>query len=159
MSTLLLIITGILFPSCQQESEQTTQSQAKKAPLVKVQPAKKNKMVSNLEISGTIQANILTEVKSPADGVIESLHTKENQYTQKGEIIAIVNPEDRLSLIADNQLKIKQLEKQLETEDKESKTYDKLIRELQEANNDLEYAKNMYQTIPVICPMSGLVTS
>jgi RND family efflux transporter MFP subunit len=116
-------------------------------------------MVSILEITGTIEANVFTEVKSPADGVIELLNVRENQHAQKGEIIAVINPEDRLALTAENKLKIEQLEKQLKTEDKESKAYDKLLKELQEAKEDLKYAQDMYQTIPVICPMTGLVTS
>jgi RND family efflux transporter MFP subunit len=159
IGTFFFIITSILFTSCKQETGQSSQSKAKKTPLVQVQPAQKSKMVSILEITGTIEANVFTEVKSPADGVIELLNVRENQHAQKGEIIAVINPEDRLALTAENKLKIEQLEKQLKTEDKESKAYDKLLKELQEAKEDLKYAQDMYQTIPVICPMTGLVTS
>lgn len=159
IGTFFLIITAILITSCKQETEQSSQSKAKKIPLVQVQPAQKSKMVSTLEITGTIEANVFTEVKSPADGVIELLNVRENQHAKKGEIIAVINPEDRLALTAENKLKIEQLEKQLKTEDKESESYDNLLKELQEAKEDLKYAQDMYQTIPVICPMTGLVTS
>ncbi|MDZ7604682.1 MAG: efflux RND transporter periplasmic adaptor subunit [Cyclobacteriaceae bacterium] len=32
------------------------------------------------------------------------------------------------------------------------------MQELEKAKSNFEYAKNMYQTVPVICPMNGMVT-
>ncbi|MDX2414009.1 MAG: efflux RND transporter periplasmic adaptor subunit, partial [Bacteroidales bacterium] len=76
----------------------------------------------------------------------------------KGKIVAIINPEERLALIAGNQLEIEKAELQLEKENKDSENYHQLKQSLIQLNENLEYAKNMYQTVPVICPMNGLVT-
>lgn len=154
----LIILSTFALESCKQSNDQSSQTQEGKAPLVKIQAAQKTKMVSYIEITGTVQANVFTEVKSPADGIIESLFVRENQHTKKGEIIAVINPDDRMALTADNQLKINQLEKQIASTETGSDKYNNLVKELQEAKEDLEYAQNMYQTVPVICPMSGLVT-
>jgi len=155
---LIAIAGSIILPSCKSGEQKATQLVAKKSPLVKVQPATKTKMVSFIDITGTIQANVFTDIKSPVDGIIETLFARENQRTEKDKIIAVINPNDRLSLIANNQLQIGQLEQKVKAADKTSAEYNSLLQELEKAKSNFEYAKNMYQTVPVICPMSGVVT-
>ena len=115
-------------------------------------------MVSFIEITGTIQANIFTDIKSPADGIIESLMARENQHVEKDRIIAVINPNDRVALISNNQLQVQQLEAKTNKSNINSADYQKLLVELDKAKESLDYATKMYQTIPVICPMNGLVT-
>jgi RND family efflux transporter MFP subunit len=103
-----------------------------------------------------VQANIVSDVKSPVDGVIESLAARENEPVTKDRIVAVINPNDRLSLIASNQLEIQKLEQQIKDAGAEKRI--ELQQELEKAKSNLEYAKNMYQTVPVVCPMDGMVT-
>lgn len=154
----ILISSIILVQSCKHGNEQANQPMAKKPPLVKVQPAAKTKMVSFVDITGTVQANIFSDIKSPSDGIIEKLYARENQMVAKDKLVAIINPNDRVALIANNQLLIQQLEQKTNVTDKNTDAYTNLLQELEKAKSDLEYAKKMYQTIPVICPMSGMVT-
>jgi multidrug efflux pump subunit AcrA (membrane-fusion protein) len=158
IGTLIFIITALTLASCQQSTDRTAKPQPKKIPLVKVQPAVKIKMVSFIEITGTIQANVFTDIKSPADGIIESLHARENQQVEKDRIIAVINPNDRVALISNNQLQVQQIEAKLNTTNKNTDEYSVLMQELEKAKENLEYATKMYQTVPVICPMNGLVT-
>jgi len=158
INALVLIAFVLISESCMQGQEKITQQSTKKMPLVKVQPATKTKMGSFIDITGTIQANVFTDIKSPVDGIIETLFARENQQTEKDKIIAVINPNDRLSLIANNQLQIGQLEQKVKAADKTSVEYNSLVQELEKAKSNFEYARNMYQTVPVICPMSGLVT-
>lgn len=158
LATFIIILVFLTFNACKQENSQNPQPKGKNAVPVKIQPAQKTKMVSNIEITGTVQANVFTEVSSSAEGVIESLYVRENQYATKGEIIAVINPEDRLALTAENQLRIEQLKEQIRNTDRDSDIYYTLEQELKEAKDNLAYAQNMYQTIPVVSPMSGLVT-
>ncbi|MBN1822188.1 MAG: efflux RND transporter periplasmic adaptor subunit [Prolixibacteraceae bacterium] len=118
----------------------------------------KRKMISFIEITGTILANVYTDIKSPADGIIESLMARENQRVEKDRIIAAINPTDRVALISKNRLQVQQIEEKLNAIDKNSDDFKLLTQELEKARSDLEYAKKMYQTVPVICPMNGLVT-
>lgn len=156
---IVFVFTSLsLLISCQNNHKQLDSPKTKPIPLVKVQAARRTKMVSYIEVTGTIQANVFTDVKSPADGIIEVLHVRENQIAEKGKIVAVINPEERLALIAGNQLEIEKLELQLVKENKDSENYHRLTKSLIQANENLEYAKNMYQAVPVICPMNGLVT-
>ena len=155
----IIILTIILsFYSCGSGDKQTKQPMQKKTPLVKVQPAVKAKMVSFIDITGTIQANVVSEVKSPVDGVIENLYARENQQVSKDRIIAVINPNDRVALIANNQLQIQELEQKIKSTDKQSEIYKDLLAELEKAKSNEEYANKMFRTVPVICPMNGMVT-
>ncbi|MCA1744569.1 MAG: efflux RND transporter periplasmic adaptor subunit [Bacteroidales bacterium] len=125
--------------------------------MVKVQPALKKNMAAFIEITGTIQANIYTDLLSPADGIIETLTARENQWVAKDKVIAVINPNERVSLISNNQLQVDLLEKRLAEADAEGEK-ELLLLELEKAKSNLDYAEKMYQVIPVVCPMSGLVT-
>lgn len=152
------LISIIGLQSCHKNVKEANPMSAKKTPLVKVELSSRAKMVSFLDITGTVQANITSDIKSPADGVIEKLYVRENQMTYKDKLIAVINTNDRVTLIANNQLLIHQLEQKLSKTDKNSAAYAELQEELKKAKSNFEYAKNMYQTIPVICPMNGMVT-
>ena len=152
----ITLLFGIL-NSCDDKKETTEQKQIK-IPLVKLQNVSKSKLISSIFITGTVQANIVTEVKSPADGIIENLFARENQYVEKDKLIAVINPTDRVSLISSNIENIENLELKLKTTDKNSDVYQNLLTDIEKSKSDLEYARNIYKTIPVVCPMSGLVT-
>ncbi len=152
----LLISSMALLGACKSDPQTGQKAGPKKSLLVKVQPALKKTMVSFIDMTGTIQPNISTNLLAPADGIIESLSARENQWVVKDKVIAVINPNERVSLISNNQLQVELLEKQVAEADDEEKEL--LLAELKKAQENLDYAKNMYQTIPVVCPMSGLVT-
>jgi len=157
--TIVAALAGVFgIQACHRDDKSISQPVAKKTPLVKVQRATKSKMASFIDITGTVQANIFSDIKSPADGTIEKLYARENQIVVKDKLIAIINPNDRVSLIASSQLHIQQLEQDLVASGKNSDTSSNLAKELEKAKSNLDYAKKMYQAIPVICPMSGMVT-
>lgn len=162
LKTILVIASCILITliSCKnKQPEVQSQSPAKKNPLVKVLQVTRGEIVSYIDITGTIEANISTEVKSPVDGIIDELQARENQRTVKGKIIAVINPNDRVSLISRNQLIVEALEKKILSSTQGNSDYDTIASELLKARNNLTYAKNIYQPVPVICPMNGVVTS
>ena len=157
ISTLLILILFLL-QSCSKSENQNITATTKKIPYVKVQPAKITSLATFIDITGTIQANIYTDIVSPADGIIETLLARENQTVHKDNIIAVINPNDRVALIANNQLRIQQLEQKINSAEKNSENYSSLVQELEKAKINLEYAKKMHQPIPVICSMNGMVT-
>jgi RND family efflux transporter MFP subunit len=115
-------------------------------------------MISYIDITGTVEANISTDIKSPVNGVIEQLYYRENQRTIKDKIIAVINPDERLSLISASQLTIEELEKKVLSAGQNSPEYDSLFKDLEKAKSNLRYAKEMYQPVPVICSMNGVIT-
>ena len=160
ITPLIIFLVFVSVGGCKSEGENEEKKKPKSAklPLVNIQPAQKGKMVSYIDITGTIEANILTNIKSPADGIVKSLAARENQHVKNDKVIAVINPVDRVALISENQMKIEQLQKALDKEEPDTDEYKRLTRELDTARENLEYAKNMYKTIPVICPMNGVVT-
>ncbi len=144
--------------SCRHNTPAKETAQQKNLPFVSIKEAQKHKMVSSITITGTIEANIFSNIVSPVDGVIDELRARENQQVKKGELIAVINPNERVSLIAENQLKVERLQKTLKAASPNGKEYDATKMELDKALSDLEYAKNMYHTHPVICPANGMVT-
>jgi len=156
----VIFMVFIFVGGCKSEGENKKENKPKSAklPLVNIQPAQKDKMVSYIKITGTIKANIFTDIKSPGDGIVKSLAARENQHVKNDKVIAVINPVDRVALISENQMRIEQLQKAMDTEEPGTDEYKRLTRELDTARDNLEYAKNMYKTVPVICPMSGVVT-
>lgn len=152
------LIVFTLF-SCGQSKEQAPKTVAKKNPLVKIQQAQSSKMAVFVEITGTVDANIFTDIKSPADGIVDFLAARENQPVTKDHIVAVINPTDRVAIISRNQLELDQLESKIKTVTQGSEEFQSVSTALEKAKSNLEYARNMYQTIPVICPMNGLVTA
>ncbi|MDZ7738077.1 MAG: efflux RND transporter periplasmic adaptor subunit [Bacteroidales bacterium] len=158
LTPLIIFLAIMLFYGCKSEKETEAIPKTKKVPSVSVQAAQKTDMISYIDITGTIEANIFTNITAPADGIVESLSARENQRVENDKVIAIIDPIDRVALISENQLKLEQIEKALNNTEQGSIERERLTGELEKAKQDLEYAKNMYRTVPVVCPMSGLVT-
>ncbi len=162
IKTIFLLSASLLIVpiSCRNDGGSAqVQPQAKRLPLVSIQSVQTGRMISYIDITGTIEANILTEVTSPVNGIITELHARENQRTVKDRIIAVISPNDRVALIASNQLGIEELEKRLSSSDPDAPEHEYLAAELNKARGNLKYALEMYQPVPVICPMNGVVTS
>lgn len=161
-STILISFSVLLaLQACdRKKGDSSVQSATKKAaPLVRVEPATSGTMISYIEVTGTVEANIFTDIKSPVNGIIEQLYYRENQRTEKDKIIAVINPDERLSLISANQLTIEELEKKILSSGQNSPEYDSLAKDLEKAKGNLQFAREMYQPVPVICPLNGVVTS
>ncbi|MBR9977138.1 MAG: efflux RND transporter periplasmic adaptor subunit [Bacteroidetes bacterium] len=154
----LFVSVVLLLSACNENADPKRKSPGGKIPLAEVTAVERRDMTSIIEITGTIQANIFTDVNAPVDGIVESLMARENQKVEKGSIIAVIDPIDRVSAISNNTLQIQRLEKALSDEGKTEEEKQGLLLELEKARSDLTYAENIYRTVPVVCPLSGLVT-
>lgn len=154
----LLLVILVVLQSCKSNNQQNDKPKPKKLPLVKVQVVNETEIVSAIDITGSIQPNIYTDLVATDNGIIEKLYARENQYVYKNNIIAVINPNDRVSIISNNKRIMDELNTKIKNIQNGSSQYDSLIKELEKAKKNLAYAENMYQTIPVICPMNGLVT-
>lgn len=157
MMPYIMIIVPLMLISCS-GNDKKEELKPKKVPMVKIQEVTTSKMVLFTEVSGTIQANVFTDIKSSADGIVEVLTARENDRVVEGKVIAVINPNDRVNIISNNSLLVEKLTQKLKNTNLNSVEYTNIQTELTKAKSDLEYAKRMYQTIPVICPMNGIVT-
>ena len=105
-----IMVLPLLLFSCSGNNKKA-EVKPKKLPLVKVQAVTTSKMALFTEVSGTIQANVFTEIKSSADGIIEILSARENDRVTEGQLIAIINPNDRVNIISNNSLLVEKLTK------------------------------------------------
>lgn len=155
---LVVIIAISVLISCNKANSVKTKMKRKKQVYVNIEKSFHKTMVSSIKVPGTITANRYTNVVSPVNGIVETLFAKENSFVKKGTIIATVNPNERLSVITNSQLKIDQLKKKFEKVSKNDYGYNKLKKELQKAEEDYAYAKNLFNLNPVVCPIDGMVT-
>lgn len=155
----LFTISLILFAyACNSDDKQEVKKKPK-VNFVEVMTTSEQKNISYIEIVGTIEPNITTDIKSTTDGIIDKLYAIENQYVYKDNIIAVINPNDRVALLSSNAQIIKDLENKLKNAASDTLLYQKIKKELGEAQKNMDYAKNMYNTVAIICPMSGTVTT
>lgn len=151
--TLILIVAA-----CNKSPEKNQKGPEKKEPMVKVVVVEKTNLASFIELTGTVRPNITSDVSAPIEGVLEKLLVRENSIVKKDELVGVISSSDRNALIASNQQKIKELETKLAKTDKSSSQYAEIQQQLLKAQKDYEYALSMYQTYPVVAPMSGMVT-
>lgn len=144
--------------ACNSDNKQQV-AKKEKVNFVKVITTTKQQNISYIEIIGTIEPNISSDIKSTTDGIIDNLYAVENNYVKKGDVIAIINPNDRVALLASNTQIIKEIENKLKNAENDTILYKKIKKELVEAHKNLEYAQNMYKTVAIICPMNGTITT
>ncbi len=151
------LILSVSFVHCQKD-----QSEGKKAAVrpafVLVAPAQTSRMISYIDITGTIQADISSEVLSPVDGVIEALYVRENARATRDQLIAVINPTERLSLIGNTQWALKQLQQAYQASAADSTNRVRISGQIDSLKKSLAFARTVYQTVPVISPLNGVVT-
>lgn len=158
-SFLFSLIVLLVLASCGKDKVENKQQKSGKAPLVSVVLVANSKMVSFMDVSGTVQANAFSEVKSQTDGIVTQINARENQHVEQGKIIAVIDPNERVAIIAHNQLIVEQLEKKIKiAESNQDGNLKSLQNELAKARQNLEYADKTYQKVSLLCPMSGMVT-
>jgi RND family efflux transporter MFP subunit len=150
----VILLTG----ACNNSTEKTDKKPEKKVPFVRTAIVQKSDMATFIDLTGTVRPNISSDVSAPVEGVLEKLYVRENSFIKKDELVGVISSSDRNALIASNQLKIKELENQLAKTDKTSAQFADVQQQLDKARKDYEYALSMYQTYPVVAPMSGMVT-
>lgn len=153
------VISLILFAYACNSNDKQEVKKKPKVNFVEVITTSEQKNISYIEIVGTIEPNITTDIKSTTDGIIDKLYAIENQYVYKDGVIAVINPNDRVALLANNARITKDLEIKLKNAGSDTILYQKVKKELDKAQKDMDYAKNMYNTVAIICPMSGTVTT
>lgn len=144
--------------ACNSDNKQEV-AKKEKVNFVEVITTTEQQNISYIQIVGTIEPNITTDIKSTTDGIIEQLYAVENQYVYKDQIIAVINPNNRVALLASNAQIIKDLDNKLKNASNDSLLYEKIKKELEDAKKNMDYAQNMYKTVAIICPMSGTVTT
>ena len=156
---LLSIITVmIMIIGCSKSGNETEQKPKPKAPLVKVEELKFTPISKSIKLTGTVEAKVMTTIVAPADGYIEQLNVQENQFVKKEKVLAVIASQERTSLVSQTKNKVEELKSKLEKTSPNSAEYSQLNSQLEQAKKELEYAEKLFLGLPVIAPLSGIVT-
>jgi membrane fusion protein, multidrug efflux system len=160
MKTKILIILHVLvitFFGCSSKTKDDAKPKLK-APLVKVEELKRTSISNTVELTGTVESKVIANVISPADGYIEKLNVKENDFVRKDKQLAIIGSQERTSLLSQTKNKVEELQAQLDTTSLNGAGFFQLSAQLDQAKKELEYAEKLFLGVPVISPLSGTVT-
>ncbi|MBK7381176.1 MAG: efflux RND transporter periplasmic adaptor subunit [Ignavibacteriales bacterium] len=151
-----VILLAVLIIGCSKDEQ--VEKPKPKAPLVKVEEVKLASIVSSVNLTGTVEAKVMTTVLAPTDGYIEKLNVSENVFVRKDKQLAIIGTQERTSLVSQSKSKVEILKSQLEQVSDANPEYAQLNLQLEQAKKELEYAEKLFLGVPVISPLNGTVT-
>ncbi len=147
-------IMVLLLSSCSGGSEKNPKNTKTAPPVwVTAQVVGKRDISSEIVITGSVKPNTIGVVKSPTNGIITELKVRENDWVNRGDVIAIINPSERVTLIAKYNQEIKTL-KNKATGD----VSDSIRMQIIKAEENLKFAESMYQKILVTSEVAGRVS-
>lgn len=150
-----IISFAILFIGCSKDDN--VEKPKPKAPLVKVIELNPQKIENTIEFSGTFDAKVTANIIAPIDGIIDDFSLNENDYVTRNQKIAVINSQDRVSLIANATNKIELANEKLSTLKETDSEYQSAKVELNNALEDLKYSEKLLLPIPVIASISGII--
>lgn len=154
----ILLCSGITFYSCSKETEKEVNKPKPKYPLVKVEDVKLSSISNSVNLIGTVEAKVVTNIMTPIDGFIEKLNVKENQFVHKDEELAIVGSQERVSLISQKKNELAQLELKTNETLSDTAEYNMLLQRIEKVKNEYEYVKKLFLGVPIMSPLTGVVT-
>ena len=145
-----LLLSAFLIVGCgnvKQDVKSSAQA-PKKIPGVKIMVLKTRPIASKIRVTGTVDSRVRTWVNAPSEGTVLSLDVREGDAVSPGSVIGFVMSTDQQNLLALAQSQYDQLFK---TAGNDSAV------EVKSAKARLDAAKSLYKSIPVVCPIKGVV--
>lgn len=157
---MMLGMIAVTLMSCSAvgQKKATPASPKKKPTFVKTQAVVKQDMAATIQFVGTAKPTVTGTIKAPANGIVEQLTVRENSWVKKGQIIAMLNPSNRISLIAKNKEVVQRLLRQVKKTAGDEYAQGVLQEQLYKAQADLELSYKMYQLIPITAELSGIIS-
>jgi len=154
----IILSLALLFVQCSEDTkDKPAQQMVKKVPLVKVIELKSQKIENTIQFPGSFEAKVVSNIIAPIDGIIDDFNLNENDYIAKNQKIAVINSQDRISLIANANSKIELVKEKLASLKETESEYQSAKDELNNALEDLKYSEKLLLPVPVIAPISGIV--
>jgi len=153
-----VLLLAVIFSGCSKDKNDTETKPKPKAPLVKVEELKLTSISNSIKLTGSVEAKVTTTIVAPSDGYVEKLNVQENQFVRKEKVLAVISSQERTSLVSQTKNKVEELKSQLAKASPNSSEYSQLSSQLEKAMKELEYADKLFLGIPVISPLSGIVT-
>jgi membrane fusion protein (multidrug efflux system) len=145
-----LLLSALLIAGCgsgKQDAKSSAQTPMKK-PGVKIMVLKTRPIASKIRVTGTVDSRTRTWVNAPSEGTVLSLDVREGDAMSPGSVIGYVMSTDQQNLLALAQSQYDQLFKTIGNDS---------AAEVKSAKARLDAAKSLYKSIPVVCPIKGVV--
>lgn len=138
------------------EQGKTNSGQAPKTPakLVKAITVAPRTMTERLELPGTLQAENVANVLSTAEGKVSQLLVREGDAVSKDAMVATISPLIREDIINSARLQV-EAKKEAQARQPDDPA---LQKELQQAEQDYQFARQQYREAPVTSPISGVIS-
>ena len=150
----ILLFTSGCSRSDQEGQQQAAQRPARPALLVKTEDVRLHDLTEVLELPGTIEPENIANVLSTSEGKITQMNAREGDKVEEGQLLAMLSPLLREDIINAARLNMQAKEQAV------AQNPDDAMRalDLQQARSDYEFALNQYRQIPVIAPVSGIIS-
>lgn len=157
-SIIILLSVSLFSIQCGTSSKDPASTQpAKKAPLVKVIELKPQKIETTVQFPGSFDTKVVSNIIAPIDGIVDDFSLNENDKVAKNQRIAVINSQDRISLIANANKRIESAKEKLASLTETDPQYSAAKDELGDALENLKYSEKLLLPVPVIAPIDGIV--
>jgi len=155
----LMITAATAFAlSCGSNEESSPVSPQKKesalGKLVKVYTIEPRRMEEKLELPGTIEPENAANILSTTEGKISKLLVREGDKVKQNQVVAYISSLVREDIINSARLLVEAKRKELA----ENPNDFQLKKELEQAEEDYQFALHQYKEIPIISPISGVIS-
>lgn len=122
--------------------------------LVKVYTIDPRRMVEKLELPGTIEPENTANILSTTEGKISELLVREGDKVKQNQVVAYISSLVREDIINSARLLVEAKRKELSGDPDDFQ----LKKELEQAEKDYQFALQQYKEIPIISPISGVIS-
>jgi membrane fusion protein (multidrug efflux system) len=145
-----LTIFALLMGGCGNDTSKAGNgtAQMKKKPGVKVMVVKPQPIASKIKVTGTVDSRTRTWVTAPTEGIVLSLDVREGKAVSPGSVIGSVMSTDQQNMLALAEAEYNQARRAAENDSASA---------VKEAKARLDAAKSLYKSVPVVCPIRGIV--
>lgn len=151
---IILSISLGLNHGCGSKQENPAEAKKADAKLVKVQPVQTKKLVEKLQLPGTLRAENVANILATVEGKISRLLVREGDQVQANAVVAMISSLVREDIINSARLLVQAKQEALA---KNPDNFD-LKKELEQAQQDYQFATQQYKEIPVTSPIAGVVS-
>ncbi len=149
-----LLLSLWLIHGCGSKQKNPAEVKKTDAKLVKVQPVQTRILTEKLQLPGSLRAESVANILATAEGKISKLLIREGDQVQRNQVVAMLSSLVREDIINSARLLVQAKQEALTKNPNNSE----LKKQLEQAQEDYQFALQQYKEIPVMSPIAGVVS-
>jgi len=155
LTVLLVFVLSAWFShGCGSKQENAAEIKKADAKLVKVQTVQTRKLVEKLQLTGSLRTENIANILATSDGKISKLPVREGDRVQANTVVAMISSLVREDIINSARLLVQAKRDELN----QNPDHAGLKKEMDQAQQDYQFALQQYKEIPVTSPIAGVVS-